>query len=189
MPKRVSPETAYEFVDAVFDEDLHQKRIESLSNAAAGVIRTASLGISIIGAGLSLASGSKKKHAVKQVDRLVGNDAIDVFALASRWVPYLVAARPEIWVAMDWTDFERDGHSTLVLSLITSHGRATPLLWRSFETTAIKGKRIDAEELVLTRLREVLPSTVTRALLLCDRGFSDASRWEMMRRQERKSVV
>lgn len=182
MPKRVSPETAYEFVDAVFDEDLHQKRIESLSNAAAGVIRTASLGISIIGAGLSLASGSKKKHAVKQVDRLVGNDAIDVFALASRWVPYLVAARPEIWVAMDWTDFERDGHSTLVLSLITSHGRATPLLWRSFETTAIKGKRIDAEELVLTRLREVLPSTVTRALLLCDRGFSDASRWEMMRR-------
>ena len=182
MPKRVSAETAYEFVDALFDEDLHQKRIESLSNATAGVIRTASLGISIIGAGLSLASGRMKKHSVKQVDRLVGNDAIDVFALASKWVPYLVAARPEIWVAMDWTDFDTDGHSTLVLSLISSHGRSTPLLWRSFETATLKGNRLEAEALVLARLREVLPSTVTRTLLLCDRGFSDPARWEILQR-------
>ena len=34
-------------------------------------------------------------------------------------------------VAMDWTDFDHDGQSTLVLSLVTGHGGAAPLLWLS----------------------------------------------------------
>lgn len=182
MATPLSPRTARDFVDALFGDDLHLKRIESLSNATTGVVRSASLGISIIGAGLALARNTEKKHAVKQVDRLVGNDAIDVFELAAQWVPYVVAARPEVWIALDWTDFEADGHATLVASLISSHGRATPLLWRTFVAAEIKGTRLGAEELVLKRLRETLPATVTRALLLCDRGFSDAARWQMFER-------
>jgi len=182
MATPLSPRTARDFVDALFGDELHLKRIESLSNATAGVVRSASLGISIIGAGLALARNTEKKHAVKQVDRLVGNDAIDVFELAARWVPYVVAARPEVWIALDWTDFEADGHATLVASLISSHGRSTPLLWRTFAAADIKGTRLGAEELVLKRLRETLPATVTRALLLCDRGFSDAARWQMFQR-------
>lgn len=182
MATPISPRTARDFVDALFGDDLHLKRIESLSNATTGVVRSASLGISIIGAGLALARNTEKKHAVKQVDRLVGNDAIDVFALAAQWVPYVVAARPEVWIALDWTEFEADGHATLVASLISSHGRSTPLLWRTFVAAEIKGTRLSAEELVLKRLRETLPATVTRALLLCDRGFSDAARWQMFQR-------
>jgi len=30
---------------------------------------------------------------------------------------------------MDWTDFDHDGQPTLVLSLVTSHGRAALLIW------------------------------------------------------------
>jgi hypothetical protein len=182
MATPISPRTSRDFVDALFGEDLHLKRIESLSNATTGVVRSASLGISIIGAGLALARNTEKKHAVKQVDRLIGNDAIDVFTLAARWVPYVIAARPEAWIALDWTDFEADGHATLVASLISTHGRSTPLLWRTFAAADIKGSRLEAEELVLKRLRETLPPTVTRALLLCDRGFSDVARWEMFQR-------
>jgi hypothetical protein len=37
--------------------------------------------------------------------------------------------RRVIQVAMDWTDFDHDDQSTLVLSLITGHGRALPLIW------------------------------------------------------------
>lgn len=180
MAKRINTETAREFVEALFSEDLHEKRIESLGNATTGVVRTAALGISVIGEGLAMAQGTQKRHGVKQVDRLVGNEAIDVFELAARWVPYLVAQRPEIWVALDWTDFDADEHATLVATLISSHGRSTPLLWRTFEKAALKGSRLEAESLVLSRLRAVLPSTVNRALILCDRGFSDAARWEMV---------
>jgi hypothetical protein len=182
MATRINTKTAEQFVDGLFREDLHVKRIESLANATAGVVRSGTLGISAIGAGLALARASEKKHAVKQVDRLVGNGAISIFELASDWVGYVVAARPEVWIALDWTDFEPDGHATVVASLISTHGRSTPLLWRSFTTEELKGSRLAAEELVLKRLHEALPSTVTRALLLCDRGFSDAARWEMFRR-------
>jgi hypothetical protein len=28
---------------------------------------------------------------------------------------------------MDWTDFDADGQATIVLSLLTRHGRAMPL--------------------------------------------------------------
>lgn len=182
MPTRIKTKTAEQFVDGLFREDLHVKRIESLANATAGVVRSGTLGISAIGAGLALARSSEKKHAVKQVDRLVGNGAINIFELAPDWVGYVVAARPEVWIALDWTDFEPDGHATLVASLISSHGRSTPLLWRSFDTEGLKGSRLSAEELMLTRLRQALPSTVTRALLLCDRGFSDVARWEMFQR-------
>lgn len=183
MAQRISSDTARDFVEALFEEDLHAKRVESLSNATAGVVQAASLSISIIGGGLALAHDIKRKHAVKQVDRLVGNDAVDIFALAARWVPYVVAARPEAWIALDWTDFEADGHATLVASLISSHGRSTPLLWRTFKSAEVKGARLDAEELLLKRLRETLPTAVTRPLLLCDRGFSDVARWEMFQRQ------
>jgi hypothetical protein len=41
----------------------------------------------------------------------------------------LIGARKEIGVAMDWTDFNRDGQATLAPNLATGHGRATPLLW------------------------------------------------------------
>jgi hypothetical protein len=30
---------------------------------------------------------------------------------------------------MDWTDFAHDDQATLVLSLVTGHGRAAPLVW------------------------------------------------------------
>jgi hypothetical protein len=29
-------------------------------------------------------------------------------------------------VALDWTDFDADNQATIMLSLITDHGRATP---------------------------------------------------------------
>jgi hypothetical protein len=145
-------------------------------------VSAGAVGIHVIGRALALAKGrerkSEKKHSVKQVDRLVGNEAIDVWALFSKWVPYVVSNRPEVWVALDWTEFDADGHSTLVVSQVSSHGRTTPLLWRTFEKKAIKGSRLDAEKLVLARLREVLPATATRVLILADRGFSDPARWQ-----------
>ena len=37
----------------------------------------------------------------------------------ARWVPQQIGTRKDILVAMDWTDFDRDGQATLVLSLVT----------------------------------------------------------------------
>jgi hypothetical protein len=120
-----------DFIDGVFDGERHAKRVLSLANASLGVIKTASLAVSTIGLGFALARGRATKHAVKQVDRLLSNPGIDVDAVLQYWVPYVVGSRDRIDVAMDWTDFDADGQATIILSLLTSHGRATPLVWRT----------------------------------------------------------
>ena len=90
----------------------------------------------------------------------------------AHWVPYVLAASREIVVALDWTDFDADGHSTIALYLVTAHGRATPLVWMSVTKARLQGRRNLYEDTVLLRLHEVLPPGV-KVTVLADRGFGD----------------
>jgi hypothetical protein len=112
----------------LFGDDLHAKRVHSLANATLGVMTSASLAVCTIGHGLALARGGLSKHAIKQVDRLLSNPGIDVQKLFMSWVPYMAGSRNNAEIAMDWTDFDADNQTTIMLSLLTSHGRATPLV-------------------------------------------------------------
>ena len=75
-------------------------------------------------------------------------------------------------VALDWTSFAADGQDTIVLSMVTGHGRATPLLWKTVASSTLKGNQRRYEYEVLRRLREVLPAGV-KVTVLADRGFGD----------------
>ena len=77
----------HHFLDGLFDGDLHAKRVLSLTNATLGVIKTASLAVNTIGQGLALARGLVTKHAIKQVDRLLSNEEIDIDVALCRWIP------------------------------------------------------------------------------------------------------
>jgi uncharacterized protein YaaW (UPF0174 family) len=80
----LSFEEVHEFVDGLFAGDLHAKRVLSLASATLGVITSASLAVSMIGQGLAWARGLSTKHAIKQVDRLLSNEGINVAAALSR---------------------------------------------------------------------------------------------------------
>lgn len=160
------------FLDDVYQGGLHAKRIESLENTTLGVMAAGSLAVRVIGHALAHAKGKVPKHAVKQVDRLISNSGIDPWESFAKWVPKMVGARTSIVVAIDWTDFDADDQSTLALSLVTSHGRATPLLWLTMWKWEIKGTRNDIEDTCLARLAEVLPEGV-EVTILADRGFGD----------------
>jgi hypothetical protein len=110
---------------------LHAKQVTPVTNAVVGVVHAVSLSILAIGIGLAAARGLQTKHAIKQVDRLTSNPALDVWALFAYWVRHVVAAHTAIVVAPDWTDFDVDGHATIMLSLVNAHGRALPLIWQS----------------------------------------------------------
>jgi hypothetical protein len=84
-----------------------------LANATLGVLKTASLAVHTIGQGLALARGRMTKHAIKQVDRLLSNQGIDIDAALRHWVPFVVGPRSCINVAMDWTEFDACGQATL----------------------------------------------------------------------------
>jgi hypothetical protein len=52
-----------------------------------------------------------------------------------------VGSRKSIEIAMDWTDFDADNQTTTMLSLLTSHGRATPLIWLTVDKDTLKDNR------------------------------------------------
>ena len=167
-------------VDELFSEELHAKRVQSLSNATVGVIEAGTLAIRAIGHGLALAKQLKWKHTIKQVDRLIGNPGVDPWELAMRWVPFVVGTRTEVVVALDWTDFDADRQSTIALNLITGHGRAMPLLWKTVEKRHLAKRRNEFEDEILQRLKETLPPTVTKVTVLADRGFGDSKLYEAL---------
>ena len=160
------------FIGGLYGPDLHAKRVDALAAATLGVMAGASLAVAMIGQALAQARGLVTKHAVKQVDRLMSNAGIDVWDSFSRWVPQQIGDRGDILVAMDWTEFDHDGQSTLVLSLVTGHGRAAPLIWLTVWKEEIATRRNDYEDACLRRLAETMPVNC-RATILADRGFGD----------------
>ena len=168
------------FLDDVLEVDWHAATIRSVSLGTLGVLHAVSLCIHAIGRAAAWARDKDPKHSVKQVDRLLSNENVTVWAFARAWVRFVVGPRPEVLVALDWTEFDADGHSTIAAYLITNHGRATPLLWQTVEKTELEGKRNAHEDRLLEKLAECLPEGV-RVTILADRGFGDQKRYEHLR--------
>jgi len=177
--QRLAFKDIHNFIMSLVGEDLHAKRVYSLANATQGIITSASLAVSTIGQGLAAARGLLSKHAIKQVDRLLSNAGIEVDAFFVRWVPYIVGGRKSIEVAMDWTDFDDDKQATIMLSLITQHGRTTSLVWLTVDKDTLKHNRNRYEHTVLVRLAEALPSDV-EVLIVADRGFGDHKLYQVL---------
>lgn len=116
------------------------------------------------------------RHATKQVDRLLSNYNFNIDSLVGPWVKHILGGRTEAVIALDWTDFDKDKQCTIAAYLITSHGRATPLLWKTVYKKSLKGNRSDLEDELLERLRASIPDEV-KVTVLADRGFGDIRRY------------
>ena len=133
-----------------------------------GVMHTASMAVCNNGHGLAVARSLNARHAVKQVDRMLSNPGIDVDQILA----LVIGARTSLLVALDWTDFDADNQATIMLSLITQHGRATPLVWLTVNKAELKDRRSLYERRVLVRLAEIVPAGVG-VCIVADRGFGD----------------
>jgi hypothetical protein len=72
------------YLDAIFSEDLHAKRVKSLTNGTLGVMTSASLAVSIIGQSLAQARG------------LLSNQCIVVWDMLAPWVAEIAGQRKSI---------------------------------------------------------------------------------------------
>jgi len=176
-PVRAS--TVQQFIESIVGGDMHAKRILSLSNAVLGAVHAAALAVHLIGQALAQARGLQGKHAVKQVDRLLSNNGVKPWGFFEKWVPFMVRGNSEIIVALDWTEFAGDDHATIVLSLVTTHGRATPLLWNTVIRSQLGDLRNQHEDDLLARFHEVLPAGV-KVTVLADRGFGDTKLYDFL---------
>ncbi len=159
-------------IKEIYGDDLHKKRQLSIAYAAMGLLASESLFLHRMAEGLVDTRGGNKKHAAKQIDRLLSNKGISVWDLSEPWVKYVLADHKDIMVALDWTLFFDDEQSMLSLNIVTGKGLATPLLWKSVDKKQLKHNRARYEDQLLSRLKTVLPTGVN-VTLLADRGFAD----------------
>lgn len=166
-------------VGAIFKE-LHAKRVESLANYSVGTMHASSVAIHAIGAAYASVADIQPKHGVKQVDRYLSNEGIDVEAMTPEWARYVLGPRRAVNLIIDWTDFEPDDHTTLYAAVVTTHGRATPLAWKTYKkSTLTDGARTDAEHAFVERLGRVIAPEVS-IMLLADRGFGSRAFYELL---------
>jgi hypothetical protein len=158
------------FVDRILGQDLHALRVVSLANGVVGVLNAAVVSIHAIGQAYARVAKITAKSGVKQVDRLLSNAGIDLETVMARWVQYVIGTHPSVVIALDWTDFERDDHTTLCAYLVTTHGRAMPLAWKTVKKSELADRRSQIEMELIETLHRWLPPAV-RITLLADRAF------------------
>jgi hypothetical protein len=185
---KIAPDRIHEFLSDLFVDSMHARRVLSLGNAVVGAVHGAALGVHAIGKALATASGLEPKHAIKQVDRLLSNMSLSVWELFPLWVRFLLSQREEVFVALDWTDFDADGHSVIAINMITSHGRATPLMWKTHDKSKLKQHRNEYEDNLLEYFRDIVPPEV-RVTVLADRGFGDQALYKSLERANIDFVI
>ena len=158
-------------IKSIFGKSMHQKRQLSIAYAATGLFESESLFLHDMGAGMAKSRGVEKKHATKQIDRLLSNPRFDIWTLSAYWVPHVMGIQTDIMVALDWTSFAGDDQHMLSLNILTKKGCSTPLLWRTVDQKRLKHNRGRYEDQILSRLKEVLPEGVS-VTLVADRGFA-----------------
>src|SRR5271154_6013065 len=101
------------FLDKLFGQDMHAARVASLANGVVGVLMAAVVSIHAIGQAYAAVAKITAKSGIKQIDRLLSNPLLDVEEVQKSWVKFVVGVRKQIVIAMDWTEFDDDDHSTL----------------------------------------------------------------------------
>lgn len=181
--------TVRHMVGMATDDELHPLLGDSLAGGVLGVLEAGALGISLIGNGLAVAQGLDTKHAIKQVDRLLSNRNLQLEQLDAPWIRFVLGDRKDVVIALDWTEYAKDGHSVIAANVITMHGRATPLCWKTVRTAEIKdGARNDLEDELLLRLRSAIADDV-RVTIVADRGFGDVKLYDFLARERWNYVI
>lgn len=158
-------------VESIF-EDMHGQRLDALANYAEATMRAMRAGIHAIGAAYAETADIKPKHGIKQFDRFLSNKGLDVAQLRPAWARFVLGGRPEVLLALDWTEFDDDDHATLCAYVVTTHGRATPLAWQTHKKSELRGRRTAAEHELLEAVHAAIPKDVG-VTVLADRGFAD----------------
>ncbi len=148
--------------------DIHAARREALVSGVNGVMEGRRL--SIAGVGRALPPGTKAKHRIKRIDRLVGNphlslERIDLYrAMATP----LIGTQPRPLILVDWSDARCDRSLQLLRASIVADGRSLTVYEEVHPVARYDNRTVRAQ--FLERLKDCLPATC-RPILITDAGF------------------
>jgi hypothetical protein len=156
--------------DDGFAQEIDVQRVQSLAGVVLGVLHAGMLSIAVTGRAMADIVGNKLRSGVQQIDRLLSNDCLKIDGLERVGVRYVVGGLSEFTVAMDWTDFDDEDHTTLCVYWATRAGRALPLVWYTAKKSALKDNQTRLETEILERLADWVPQD-TKLTVLAERGF------------------
>ncbi|MBM4281992.1 MAG: IS4 family transposase [Deltaproteobacteria bacterium] len=95
------------------------------------------------------------------------------------WVRFVLGGRPEVLLALDWTEFDADDHATLCMYVVTTHGRATPLAWKTYKKSELRDHRTAAEYALIEAVHAASPEHIN-VTVLADRGFGNQVLYDVL---------
>ncbi len=169
-------------VESIFAQScLHAKQIESIAHAVIGVTNAALAGVANIGRAEASARGTSPKHAIKQFDRFLSNEKIRLEDAETDYVRFVLGNRSKVTASLDWTEYADGTRHRIALNLVTRHGRATPLVWKTVTAEELTEQRNKHEDDLLRTFKRLLPDSIQQVRILADRGFGDTKLYDMLK--------
>lgn len=151
---------------------LRKSQRTTLAALVWALIRQPLLGIAAMGHSLAMAQTTSAKHAIKRVDRFLGNPRIDLEVACGDLITTVVGSARSVYLTLDWTDPKtKDGRFQTLSINVRAHGRAIPIAWMTVAKVNLKDQMRDYEEALCTRVAQLLPAAC-HPILLADRGFA-----------------
>lgn len=151
-------------------KDMRRSRVKTLSAIVPAAM--AFFGCGVLALGRSMQTATSCKHNIKRVDRFLGNEKLEVEALATALFEAFAPTQGRVEVIADWTDVPNG--KMLVFSL-PANGRSIPFFAKVIAKNPGKGAMIDAEIEGLEALRRICRSR-DDVVIIADRGFGN-QRW------------
>ena len=152
--------------------NLRKSQRTTLAALVWALMRHPVLGIAAIGHSLAMAHTTTAKHAIKRVDRFVGNSGLDLDVACGDLIATVIGAARRVFLTLDWTDPKtKEGRFQTLSINVRAHGRAMPIAWMTVAKVHLKDQMRDFEEALCARVAHLLPPEC-RPVLLADRGFA-----------------
>ena len=176
---------------------LRKSQRTTLAALVWALIRQPFLGIAAMGHSLAMAHTTSAKHAIKRVDRFLGNTRIDLEVACGDLISTVIGTAKEVHLTLDWTDPKtKDGRFQTLSCNVRAHGRALPIAWVTVPKDQLKHHMREYEQALCTRVARLMPSSC-HVILLADRGFAtvnffrvlDALGWDWVIRSKGNILV
>jgi len=166
----MEPTDAMQWILCVCQPYLRRSQAKTLSVLVISALSIVRVTLAELGRCLAQARQGRAKHAIKRVDRFVGNPRIEPAEAMRGPVQWLAQPRRRLLVNMDWVDI-RNLHCIVLAARI--RGRALPLLWAAYRQEELFRSQNNIEYGLLHLLRTMVPAS-TEVVIVADRGFGRA---------------
>lgn len=154
-----------------------QRRALCLGTLVYALMRGGRLGVAEIAR--HVPTDTTDKHHIKQVDRFLGNEKVDLYALWTALLALAAADAERLYVLVDWSDL---GCGFEVLKATVSYGgRSQPVAWVTTRKGHYDRSRNVFESNFCKVIKAHLPVGV-ELVIVADRGFGRASFFRALRR-------